>query len=677
MNADSHPSGVNRLTRHPPGGDEPLILGIVTATTRAVEADAPEAVGREPVDALLAPLPVRNALAEILDDWDERARRGEPPHTRRLKTNHVSRDTGGLYDLNEFERALAGELDHLVWMCLRPLQDLRYDEVIQPVGRVRRPARGAAQQLSAHSEQWERWAPDFPIPREVLASIREDDTDLYENRVAKTLVVGALVHLHRRLQQLRSQLTKNTQGRLVLLSGWHWRQERLRASFDEQDVDFTIEMLELTVNQLQEMAARLSALGNSPLFVETGGRARVQSLRITNILRRDPRYRRIPPLWKLWSSAQDEVLESMKRLDNPALSQRGMDVLTEVLSSKAISWLGFELDVSTGVYRNGHSSIVVDSLDGATELTINDSAGTRTVRLVALATPLLAAEEPEPLRNAHVLDDWLTAHAAELGSVGILHPADAGDLATVDRQERDLIDHTGFDAVDVCRTWALIPATPLLIDSLERVTRFLRWHLTAPTLTAAPTRIFVGNVDRNDRKALDSLKFAHLDGDHLVISGPLSDPEWKHLFDMAVRRPSGWTYDLQLARDHYGAIMKCPIYPSHGTAQTTFEPRDNGTFVCTCSGCRAKWGIDKCGACGSLIPFARPGIAVPDGQLPSDFFGGDLLSSLCEGASAEDVAPVRGGPDLRVVICPNCRRCSRSSRFRDCARCAGHAGSTS
>lgn len=653
-----------------------MILGITS--TNIHETDKGTEPDEVPVDSgsLLAALPIRSALSEILDELEERLRRGQQRHQVRLETSHVSRDSSGLYDLNAFEKALQEDIDHLVWICLRPLQDLRYDEIIQPVGRVRRPARGAAQQLSAHSEQWERWAPDFPIPREVLASIRDDDTDLYENRVARTLVNGALVHLNRRLQELRSHLTKNVQGRHVLTTGWHWRQIRLRSSFDAQDVDTVIEMLELAVAELEAMASRLAFLGRSPLFDGTESRTRIRSLRSTNILRRDPRYRRIPPLWKLWSSVQDDDAVNLRRLDDPNLSQRGMDALAEVLVAKAIEWLGFEYDLATNAYRRGPSSIEFSLSDGTTLLKIVDPAGARQVRVVGLATPLRSGDQPDPLRTARLLDNWLSARNSDVDALAVLHPVDATDILSVEHDERALIDHTGIDAVDPSRTWAVIPATPLLIDSVERMTRFLRWHLTAPLYLSNIVRLPCGDIDRNDRKTLDGLSSCRVVGRELVVEKPLSPEELKQLQDMSDRRPSGWLAGIEQLDALHTALLNCPVYPSHQTTHTRFQPRANDTFVCSCTSCNSRWGTDICGACHSRIPFIRPGKAVPDGEQPSDFFGGDLLASLCEGATAADVEPIDSGPDLRVLICPACRSCSKSSRFTNCGRCSERASST-
>lgn len=670
------PVGTNRLNGLDVIGDEPSLIGIATRALTFEKVDPIELESVVHNASLLPEDPIRVALCELFDEWEEGLRRGQQRHLLRLETNHISRDSGGLYDLNEFEKALQAELDQIAWICLRPLQDLRYEELVQPIGRVRRPARGAAQQLSAHSEQWDRWAPDFPIPKEILASIRDDDTDLFENRVTRTLVNGALLHLNRRLQQLRSHLTKNVQGRDVLLSGWHWRQERLRVAFDSHDVDIVIEMLERAVAELEIMADRLVGLEKSPLFKGTAARSRVRTLRMTNVLRRDPRYRRIPPLWRLWSSVQDEDVAQRKRLDDPTLSQRGMDVLVEVLTAKALDWLGFSFDSASETYRRGMTSITLTFEDGVALIGISDLVGSRSVRIVGLATPLRSAHQPDALHAARLLDGWLGTHCDSISDLAILHPVDVNDVRDVKQSERILIDHTGLDAVDATRKWSLIPASPLLVDSLERVTRFLRWHLTAPVYLFNVIRVPCGEINRTDRAAFDALTSCRIDGRELLLDSPLSSSDRQVLVGMQKRRPADWLSQIGGVDALYHDLLRCPIYPTHQATFTQFERRDDGTFNCSCKSCRSEWGSNICKTCGTAIPYIKPGKAVPDGELPSDFFGGDLLSSLCEGARASDVESVGGGPDLRVPICPTCRVCPRSSRFTDCGRCSSRADST-
>jgi hypothetical protein len=350
-----------------------------------------------------------------------------------------------------------------------------------------------------------------------------------------------------------------------------------------------------------------------------------------------------------------------------------MDVLTEVLTAKALDWLGFVFDPSSGRYRKGSSHITLTGSDGAIQLTIVDTAGTRTVRLVGLATPLRSGDQPDPMQKARLLEAWLNEHADEVGTLAVLHPADSADINSLSHRERTLIDHTGLDDIQPGRTWAVIPASPLLIDTPERVTRFLRWHLTAPLYDGSVIRITCGDLDRNDRKTLECLTSCRLDGRELVVVKPWANNDRELLVGMAPRRPSGWLAAIDNVDASHEALLQCPVYPTHGRADTHFDRRNNGTFVCRCSRCRSEWGTNICGACGSTIPFLRPGKAVPDGETPSDFFGGDLLASLCEGAPASDVQPVESGPDLRVLICPKCRKCSKSSRYKECARCAGHA----
>src|SRR4051812_23660123 len=111
------------------------------------------------------------ALHDLVDEWDRRLQQ-EPRPEARLSISHLLVERSTVYDLNDFELEVEATLDVLVAICSRPLDDLRSDDLVQPVGRARRPARAVARQLVAHSEQWARWRPNGPEPREILASIR-------------------------------------------------------------------------------------------------------------------------------------------------------------------------------------------------------------------------------------------------------------------------------------------------------------------------------------------------------------------------------------------------------------------------------------------------------------------------------------------------------------------------
>lgn len=620
-------------------------------------------------NASLPSVVVRAALVEILDDWSRRESLGEPVAVRRMNTNYVSQSEGNLIDLSDFERSLYSELDQIVWICQRPLQDLRYEELVQPVGRIRRLARGAALQLTSHSEQWERWAPDFPIPKEVLGMLRDDEVDLYENRVVRTLVTGARAHISRRLSELQSHLNKNNQGQLVLSSGWFWKQRRVGTAFNDHEFEQVIALLNSAIKDLKAMLSRLAAMEGTPLFGSTSSRSPIRWLRITNVLRRDLRYSRIPPLWRLWSSARDQETETLKRLENDSLIARSMSVLTEILVARALDWLGFSFDELSGSYCKEQASVTL-SVNGLTlVVSINDLAGNRDVRFVSIGKSLYRPDAADPIAMARELDTALNSANQMQSATALVHPIEEMPNLTMTRNDIDLLDHCGIDSVDDERIWAVIPASPLSIDSLERVARFLRWHLYAPILNMYPPQLTNRRLSKSELEKIQSLESIHIRDNAICITHPLSSATAEVVRLIAKDQPSDWLSSFSRADALFATVKQCPVYPSHSSRDVKFSARDNDTFVCLCENCRTEWGVNLCGLCRSKIPFLRPYSQVPENETPKQFFGCDILTTLCEGSIAQATEIAADQIADQVPICQSCRRCSKSDKFRNCPRC--------
>ena len=72
-----------------------------------------------------------------------------------------------------------------------------------PVSRARRIPVGAATYLASHTEDWDRRLIRGILPKRILAEVRHDEFDIYENRVAVRLIDNLTVHLNRRIRQLK------------------------------------------------------------------------------------------------------------------------------------------------------------------------------------------------------------------------------------------------------------------------------------------------------------------------------------------------------------------------------------------------------------------------------------------------------------------------------------------
>src|SRR5690606_34852875 len=128
------------------------------------------------------------------------------------------------------EKLLADRLGHLVEVCQRPRSHLRVEVERTAVARARRLATQAPSYLAAHTEDWDRPTLRAVIPKRILSLVREDQFDIYENRVAVRLVDHLDAYLSRRVNEVARLLRLfnevgdhgSTAGQ-----GSHWRQKRV------------------------------------------------------------------------------------------------------------------------------------------------------------------------------------------------------------------------------------------------------------------------------------------------------------------------------------------------------------------------------------------------------------------------------------------------------------------
>ena len=115
--------------------------------------------------------------------------------------------------------------------CRRPRTHLRVEVERTPVSRARRSPVQAASYLASHTEDWERPTLSAVIPKRILSVVRDDEYDIYENRVAARLVDNLLAYL-----AAADQRGLATPGALrrsacdfsaTAGTGSHWRQARV------------------------------------------------------------------------------------------------------------------------------------------------------------------------------------------------------------------------------------------------------------------------------------------------------------------------------------------------------------------------------------------------------------------------------------------------------------------
>ena len=217
--------------------------------------------------------------------------------------------------LHQREQVLAANLASIARVCERFITRLGERSELLPVSRVKRPARRALERLSAHTEDWATRTLSGPVPRRALAVAREEDADLYENRMVTELVhpilTSALSDRIRRLRRLTSDLADLAGAED---EGTHYRRHRLYKFWgaDAALAADSSSRASQTLRELEKLAAWVQSLRGSTLSVALRGRRTGQrSLRNTNVIANDRHYHAAGLVWSAYEREPeaDETVE--------------------------------------------------------------------------------------------------------------------------------------------------------------------------------------------------------------------------------------------------------------------------------------------------------------------------------------------------------------------------------
>ena len=250
--------------------------------------------------------------------------------------------------LERLLEAVHQNLPHLAHVLHAPRSRLRDEERLVPVGRARRPARGATQRLAGHSEDWFTRGVRSVRPKRVLTRRVDLDVDLYENRIAITLLEEMLPSAIRRgirdLRELEEGYGELTDA--LMDDSTFQRQWRLSSLWDsstgQSDVFDAYERLLSIIDQASAMRGRLRRLGGAPLVTELSGkRPPVGPLRQTNLLTDDAHYRGTADLWRLVTSSSEQQESETARTERVRRRHRTIAVLVVALVARTLRQVGF------------------------------------------------------------------------------------------------------------------------------------------------------------------------------------------------------------------------------------------------------------------------------------------------------------------------------------------------
>lgn len=559
---------------------------------------------------------------------------------------------------NPLEDKIEDELHHLEEVCRKPRTHIRLETERTLVARARRIDPRAPAWLAAHTEDWEHRRIVGIQPSRILAHVREEDWNLYENRVAARLVDHLATWLRRRIGEVRRVLNDIFVRLAEYQVSAEGSRHRMRRIFDlwgeAWEASHGKDAAERTLRRLERLLYRILGLMHSPLYRNVPREAQVpRSLRSTNLMVNDTNYRGVGRLWHCWSKLAPGAMSPAQLYRRHQAVQRAFGAWCMLVLVRASQQLGLdavdedlEVPIRPGCcvrLASGHR--IEWMMDGT--VGIADHTNT-VVRFVPLAHPIELAPEREAL--AARVAPLVESAAGNAGWTVVLHPAVPGTPRHV-----PLSSVGDPPAPSTSGTIDFVRVSPFSLESVERVARAVRWATLAPRMLAYPPAVRTPPKEIRDaigpwlqqrgsttwnivrplrqeeraRLALErQVAAARANRDDLAAQRQAADDELRRVrgdrrgmaelnrqkrellaplqeAEDLVRRLEEFGEDLARAERDLAGIMVCPV--CHASAE--FTPRAEGCFVtrCRADGCETTWELRGDPPTGERIPVLLPG----------------------------------------------------------------------
>lgn len=584
----------------------------------------------------------------------------------------------------DLEDELEARLPHLQHACHHPVKRLDRKQEMADVARARRVSDRAIGRLAAHTEDWQARRAGRVVPKRVLDERVESEIDILENRVAGQVIDRYLDYLRIRLQDIRrvldflddlKRIQDSLTGRSWRLARRGWEQFAAMGSVaDERRRGADL------LRELEELESKLRALRGSELYAGANTRRPIPTpLPLTNLLLNDQHYRHVAALWANLSILNEQAaLPPSEAAEHYRAVARAMERFVLLLLARALDHLGFELP---SLPVRGAGPVAMTARPWRTTLTWTaegelhvDLGANSQLRLVPVASKL----ETPAARLAAVESSQAPDRAPT-----IVYLSDGRiDSGAEERVEPPSWRWTRWSlptwTTEAAPHGAVVPVSPLDVDSVERIIRTVRWALLRADLSQYPPSIRLStSAMRCFRDSAGSSVREEGNGIALLV-GRLAAGDVPGLIARATERskqlPVNERPDVQRELSRLGAsleaaaratqpLWECPICRASGEGRVRMDVRDAGGFGCRCGNCDARWGTDQCGNCQRLYPVVRPPVEHP--EIRDDLtwidrsYGGDVAAEPCWMA-----------PHPSRYTCPACGVCSASERDREqCVRC--------
>ena len=570
-------------------------------------------------------------------------------------------------ELQDFEKFLAEHLGHLIEVCKRPRTHLRVEVERTAVSRARRVATQASSYLAAHTEDWDRPTLRAVIPKRILSLVREDQYDIYENRVAARLVDHVDAYLSSRVTEVSRLLRLFSAAgdhRSTAGQGSHWRQRRVYQLWGSSiDAGDARRKAERTLEQLKYLKYSISGLMDSLLYREVPRRAFVgTTLTMTNILANDAHYRRVADIWLAWARlGLEQSPKPEKHFEEMQALCRCFGSFALLLVIRGLEQLGIEpLDLSQSLAgqeimlkgKGARVRLSWSASDGVLRLEVDDGKPLRIVPIPASVAMLPDESLASLIRDAD--------EAANLGEITlVLYPSPSTEVSyqRMEQAHAHRLHALSHEIAEKGQAKAgFLPVSPWDLISVERIARQIRWAISAPKFLAYPPSFsnplaaeFSDNApwlnvsgqkveivqapesheERSVTRKLEEekIRLVALEAEHADVSQQLRtavrDGRASGAMNGRKKGLNGEITDLQSRIFSLSALyteleagvavvqslLNCPTCASVADPRRDFKGGPGPRFSCECSDCSTQWGAEACPSCKEWIPTLLPSLA--------------------------------------------------------------------
>lgn len=561
-------------------------------------------------------------------------------------------------DPQPLELLVRKDFGQLEAVCRKPRTHLHIEVERVPVSQARRIPPVAASYLAAHTEDWDQPLIRSILPKRILAEVRNDQFDIYENRVTARLLDNLSTYFNRRIRELRRLLNmfQQKEDYSGSVGGTYPRVRRISSLWGKLiDANEGRKKAEAALRKLENVKYNVLGLLGSPLYERVPRRAFVPTtLKTTNILTNDQHYRRVAGIWREWAKTGASRTRSPSELHAEAQRLcRGLDSFAMLLTARALDTLGYvptEAGIEMPLVRGGSLPVRGHGVD--LELswhpngTISIALGKRELIIVTVAMDLRAGPNEQVRESLRQIHEGILGR--EFGAVLVLFLAPDDERASVDSELLDSLQTVGNDPRNTIAIGGCLPVSPWEIGSTERVGRALRWFLSSARFVDYPQRVSIPQAARGTIEVKEHTRWLESKdgGATLEFRTPPHAFEWALLNLTETKRKVA--ADLKAARSarlrisdelrqalsdrrtgalnqqkHAAleeerrcecvekavdelanaldeahaksvALLVCPTCRTIADPARDFESRDQDCFRCSCEGCRTKWETRLC-----------------------------------------------------------------------------------